>query len=84
MWTVRSSGLKSRHDRCECEKPGTVYSGVSGIIIGPPDPSGRRYIERCDACGCLISDEIAGLEYTRIMGGSCQYDGQRKVLWTPK
>ena len=81
---MRSDELSSRQDFCECEKAGAVFSGVSGIIAGPRDGVGRRYIERCDVCERLVSDETAGLEYARLMGGSCQYNGQRKVLWIPR
>ncbi len=69
--------------RCECQKPGAVYSGVTGILAGAPDEVGRRYIERCDACERFHSDEAAGLEYARTKGGGCRYDDCQRVLWTP-
>lgn len=69
--------------RCECEKLGTVSSGVRGILAGPPDKHRRRCIERCDVCERFYSDEAAGLEYARIKGGGSSYDERRRVLWTP-
>jgi hypothetical protein len=75
--------LKARRARCECEKPGTINSGLRGIVAGPPDKLGRRYVERCDACERFCSDEVAGLEYARAMAGSCRYDERLRVIWTP-
>jgi hypothetical protein len=69
--------------RCECQKPGTVYSGVKGILAGPPDKAGRRCIERCDACERFHCDGAAGLEYARIKGGGCRNDERERILWTP-
>jgi hypothetical protein len=75
--------LRVRRGRCECQKPGTINSGVRGIVAGPPDELGRRLIERCDACEQYCSDEAAGLEYAVRKGGACKYDGKFRVLWTP-
>ena len=75
--------MKRSRARCECEKSGTVRSSVYGIIAGPPDNEGGRYIERCDLCLQFESDGIAGLEYTRTMGGSCRYDEQQRTHWSP-
>lgn len=69
--------------RCECQKLGSVYSGVNGILIGALGETGQRYIERCDTCERFHSDEAAGLEYARINGGGCLYDAQQRVLWSP-
>lgn len=68
---------------CECQKPGVVRSGVRGVIHGPPDKLGRRYIERCDTCERFPSDEAAGLEYAKLTGGSCRYDDHQRLLWSP-
>lgn len=76
--------MKRVRGRCECEKPGTVRSGISGIIIGGPDKRGRRYVERCDLCLRFESDDAARLEYARIMGGGSAYDIERRTLWSPK
>lgn len=70
--------------RCECEKPGTLYSGVIGILAGMPDSSGKRYVERCDACERFHSDEAAGLEYAQTKGGGSKYDVRKRVFWTPR
>lgn len=70
--------------RCECEEPGAVYSGLKGILAGPPDKTGRRYIERCDACERFHSDDAAGLEYARAKGGGCRYGERRRVRWSPE
>jgi hypothetical protein len=67
--------------RCECQNKGTVHSGAKGILTGAPDKTGRRYIERCDACELFHSDEAAGLEYARIKGGGCAYNAQQRVVW---
>lgn len=75
--------MRTLRSRCECEKPGTVSSGLRGILAGPPDKQGRRFIERCDACERFYSDEGAGLEYARIKGGGSGYAGRQQVLWTP-
>jgi hypothetical protein len=75
--------LKVRHSRCECERPGTINSGVRGIVAGPPDRFGRRVVERCDICEQFCSDEAAGLEYSRVKGGGCRYDKYQRVLWIP-
>lgn len=69
--------------RCECQKHGALYSGVKGILLGSANEAGRRCIERCDACERFHSDEAAGLQYARIKGGSCRYDKQQRVLWSP-
>ena len=68
--------------RCECQKQGIVNSGVNGILVGAPDATGQRYVERCDACERFYSDEAAGLEYARIKGGGCRYDKHQRVLWS--
>jgi hypothetical protein len=70
--------------RCECQKPGTLNSGLKGILVSVPDKLGRRYIERCDACEVYHCDGAAGLEYARIRGGGCRSDKGELVLWTPK
>lgn len=36
--------------RCECQRLGALYSGMRGILAGPPDQMGRRFIERYDTC----------------------------------
>jgi hypothetical protein len=69
--------------RCECLKPGALYAGVNGILVGMPNKTGQRYVERCDACERFHCDEAAGLEYARINGGGCKYDERQRVLWTP-
>ena len=69
--------------RCECQKPGTLKSGVKGILVGVADRMGRRYIERCDVCELFDSDSAAGLEYARIVEGGCRSDERGRVLWTP-
>ena len=70
------------HDmHCECQKKGVLYSGVKGILTGPPDKAGTRYVERCDTCELFHSDAAAGLEYARINGGGCSYDRQQRVVW---
>jgi hypothetical protein len=75
--------MKTRHMRCDCERPGVTYSGVRGILAGPPNHLGQRFVERCDACERFASDERAALEYARLKGGGCQYDRRRCMLWTP-
>lgn len=75
--------MRGRGAHCECENPGMIISGVRGIVAGPPDKLGRRCVERCDACERFYSDEAAGLEYARAMGGGCRYDNRQRVLWTP-
>ncbi len=69
--------------RCECEMPGTIHSGVRGIVAGVPDKAGWRRIERCDTCQAFGCDEAAGLEYARVRGGGCKYDEHQRVIWTP-
>lgn len=76
--------MKRARGRCECEKPGVVRSGVPGIIAGVADCQGRRYVERCDLCMRFESDDAAGLEYARIIGGGCRYDEQQRTLWSPE
>jgi hypothetical protein len=80
---LRRDELRARRARCECERPGSINSGVQGIVAGPPDKVGRRYVERCDACERYYSDEAAGLEYARVMGGGCGYDKHQHVIRTP-
>lgn len=80
---LRSTELRARRIRCECQNAGTIKSGVRGIVAGPPDKVGRRYIERCDTCARYYSDENAGLEYARLRGGGCRYDQSGRVLWSP-
>lgn len=70
--------------RCECQKAGSVFSGVRGILAGVPDEVGRRYVERCDTCERFQSDEAAGLEYARIKGGGSRYNDRRqRIIWIP-
>jgi hypothetical protein len=69
--------------RCECQKCGALYSGLIGVLAAVPDSRGRRYIERCDACERFHSDEAAALEYAKIKGGGCCYDGRHRIIWTP-
>ena len=76
--------MKRARSRCECEKPGTVRSGIPGIITGGPDEKGRRYVERCDLCLLFETDDAATLEYARIMGGVPGYDEERRAVWSPK
>jgi hypothetical protein len=76
--------MKRARARCECEKPGTVRSGVPGIIAGGPDKKGRRYVERCDLCLRFKTDDDAVSEFARIMGGRCGYDEERRAVWSPK
>jgi hypothetical protein len=76
--------MKHARGRCECEKPGTVRSGVPGIIAAGPDRYGRRYVERCDLCLRFESDAAAGLEYARTMGGGSAYDHDKRTLWSPE
>jgi hypothetical protein len=76
--------MKRVQGRCECEKPGTVRSGVPGIIVGGPDKKGRRYVERCDLCLRFQTDDHAASEYARIMGGSGGLDAERRAVWSPK
>lgn len=73
----------SEHVCCKCQNPGTVHSGVRGILAGPPDQTGSRYIERCDICERFCSDEAAGLEYANLKGGGSRFDKSQRVLWTP-
>ena len=70
--------------RCECQKHGAIHSGVTGVLAGPPDEMGSRYVERCDTCERFDSDEAAGLEYARIRGGGSRYDRLRRVRWNPQ
>jgi len=79
----RRNELSGNRPRCECEKPGTINSGVRGIVTNLPDKLGRRWVERCDTCERFPSDECAGLEYARLNGGACRYDRQRRVIWIP-
>lgn len=68
---------------CCCEqKYAAVYSGISGIIMGPPNQHAPRVIERCDACGRFPSDEAAAVYYVTVMGGTVRYDEQLRVTWT--
>lgn len=58
--------------RCECQKAGTVYSGVKGILAGPPDKMSRRYIERCDTCVRISQLAIFSLALVLAVGAwSC-------------
>jgi len=75
--------VEHRRARCECQKPGTINSGVRGILIWPRDKHGSQSVERCDSCERFYSDEAAGLEFARLKGGGCKYDSQQRVLWTP-
>ena len=74
--------MKRVRARCECEKSGTVRSGVPGIIAGGPDNEGRRYVERCDLCLRFKTDDDAGSEYARIRGGRCGYDKEKRAVWS--
>ena len=82
---MHSQGKAPRRSsrRCGCRQPGTLNCGLPGILAGLPDENGLRYIERCDACERLDSDEAAGKEYARVYGGWCGYDLDVRVVWIP-
>jgi len=69
--------------RCECQKLGTAFSGVRGVIASPAGQNGERYIERCDTCMLFDSDATASLAYARIKGGGCTSDELGRPIWTP-
>ncbi len=60
---------KSKHTRCECEKPGFFCSGVPGILAHMEN--GRlaegAQVNRCDLCQRYPSDEAA-FEKLRELG----------------
>lgn len=76
--------MKRVQGRCECEKPGTVRSGIPGIIAGVPDERGRRYVERCDTCMRFRWDDDACVEYARVMGGGSGQDEEGRALWSAR
>jgi hypothetical protein len=77
-------GSGGRKRRCECTQPGSLRCSVPGVLAGPPQGDGSRYIERCDTCMAFSCDEVAGLMYARVNGGACQYDRALRVVWKPQ
>jgi hypothetical protein len=69
--------------KCVCRAKGAVFSGVPGILAGPPDKQQRRVVERCDSCQRFASDESAGLSYAKLKGGGSRYDDHGRVIWCP-
>ena len=78
------SGGAGRNRYCECTQPGSLRCSIRGILAGPPQGETSRYVERCDTCKTFSCDEVAGLMYARINGGSCHYDRALVVVWKPK
>ena len=70
-------------DLCGCEEPGMFYCGLLGILMGPPQCKGCRYVERCDMCERFVSDEDACAEVVRVKGGRCGHDPDGYVVWLP-
>lgn len=71
--------------RCECELPGTLRSGIKGVLACPAGESGKIGIERCDACERFHSDEAAAVYFATSRGGSLRYTArQRRILWLPR
>ena len=69
---------------CACTNPGPFRCPVPGILLGLRQKNSHRYVERCDGCETFRNDEVAGLVYALVHGGSCHYDRDLRVVWKPK
>jgi len=72
-----------KREKCDCEEPSLFKWMVPGILVGPPWKRGYRFIERCDLCERLTSDEAACEVYAGIMGGRVDHDRAGRVIWIP-
>ena len=84
LLTYARSNCGKVHPSCVCTDPGSFRCSVPGILAGLPQENGQRYIERCDTCETFACDEVAGLVYALVNGGSCRYDRVLGVVWNPK
>jgi hypothetical protein len=71
-----------KREKCDCEEPSPLR-WLPGILVGQPSKTGYRFIERCDLCERLSSDEAAGEVYAGIFGGRVAHDRAGKVIWMP-
>jgi hypothetical protein len=69
---------------CCCMEPGTIRTGMEGVLGCPNPENGSLVIERCDACARFHCDEAAALHYATAKGGTIRYvQDARTVIWMP-
>ena len=70
--------------KCCCESPGTINSGIRGVLAGPAIVDGQRIIERCDACERFSGDAEAAIYFASRKGGLLKLDEKARVIWFPE